>query len=142
LLVYRIEGSFEKGVINKMDKFVVKMDIRGFIRFSGEIVKELKLDKMPYADLEVDKAGSRIAVTPSKVLKTTSFRFMPNGSGYLLYFKGALNAVGFQIATGAYTMTKWDHNSLITLTKNANFAEDIYNLLHSLAPDGQGIKIK
>jgi hypothetical protein len=26
--------------------------------------------------------------------------------------------------------------------KNANFAEDIYNLLHSLAPDGQGIKIK
>lgn len=27
-------------------------------------------------------------------------------------------------------------------SKNANFAEDIYNLLHSLAPDGQGIKIK
>ena len=26
--------------------------------------------------------------------------------------------------------------------RNANFAEDIYNLLHSLAPDGQGIKIK
>lgn len=26
--------------------------------------------------------------------------------------------------------------------KNANFAENIYNLLHSLAPDGQGIKIK
>lgn len=26
--------------------------------------------------------------------------------------------------------------------KNANFAEDIYNLLHSLAPDGQSIKIK
>lgn len=26
--------------------------------------------------------------------------------------------------------------------KNAKFAEDIYNLLHSLAPDGQGIKIK
>ena len=40
-----------------MDNFVIKMDIRGFIRFSGEIVKELKLDKTPYADLEVDKAG-------------------------------------------------------------------------------------
>ena len=89
-----------------MDNFVIKMDIRGFIRFSGEIVKDLKLDKNPYADLEVDKAGKRIAVTPSKALKPTSYRFMPNGSGYLLYFKGALNAVGFQIATGAYTVTK------------------------------------
>ena len=89
-----------------MDNFVIKMDIRGFVRFSGEIVKELKLDKTPYADLEVDKAGKRIAVTPSKTLKPTSYRFMPNGSGYLLYFKGALNAVGFQIATGAYTVVK------------------------------------
>ena len=89
-----------------MDNFVIKMDIRGFIRFSGEIVKELKLDKTPYADLEVDKAGKRIAVTPSKTLKPTSYRFMPNGSGYLLYFKGALNAVGLPILTGAYTVTK------------------------------------
>ena len=89
-----------------MDNFVIKMDIRGFVRFSGEIVKDLKLDKTPYADLEVDKAGKRIAVTPSKTLKPTSYRFMPNGSGYLLYFKGALNAVGYQIATGAYTVTK------------------------------------
>ena len=97
-----------------MDNFIVKMDIRGFIRFSGEIVKELKLDKTPYADLEVDKTGKRIAVTPSKTLKGTSFRFMPNGSGYLLYFKGALNAVGFQIATGAYTMVKEDSRLVFT----------------------------
>ena len=109
-----LKGVLKKGDLDKMDKFVVKMDIRGFIRFSGEIVKELKLDKMPYADLEVDKAGSRIAVTPSKVLKTTSYRFMPNGSGYLLYFKGALNAVGFQIATGAYTMTKEGNRLVFT----------------------------
>ena len=64
-----------------MDNFVIKMDIRGFVRFSGEIVKELKLDKTPFADLEVDKAGKRIAVTPSKTLKPTSYRFMPYGSG-------------------------------------------------------------
>lgn len=89
-----------------MDKFVVKMDIRGFIRFNEETSKELKLEKMPYADIEVDKAGKRIAVTPSKVLKTTSYRFMANGAGYILYFKGALNAVGSKIETGAYTMTK------------------------------------
>ena len=27
------------------------------------------------------------------------------------------------VCNGAYTMTRWDHNSLITLTKNANFAD-------------------
>jgi len=88
-----------------MDKLTVKMDIRGFIRFNETDAKELKLDKNPYADIEVDKDGKRIAVTPTKVLKTTSFRFMPNGTGYLLYFKGAMNVVGFKVATGAYTMT-------------------------------------
>lgn len=89
-----------------MDKFVIKMDVRGFIRFGEEVVKELKIDKMPYADIEVDVSGKRIAVTPSKNLKATSFRFMPNGAGYLLYFKGALNRIGASIATGAYTMVK------------------------------------
>ena len=89
-----------------MDSINVKMDIRGFIRFSNEAVKELKLDKNPYADLEIDVVGKRIAVTPSKTLKPTSFRFMPNGAGYLLYFKGAMNATGFQIATGSYTMVR------------------------------------
>lgn len=89
-----------------MDKFVVRMDIRGFIRFNEETSKELKLDKMSYADVEVDKAGKRISVTPTKVIKTTSYRFMANGAGYILYFKGALNAVGFPIETGAYTMVK------------------------------------
>ena len=89
-----------------MEKFTIKMDIRGFIRFNEEVAKELKLDKNPYADIEVDKDGKRIAVTPCKTIKTTSFRFMPNGTGYLLYFKGAMNAVGFKVVTGAYTMTK------------------------------------
>lgn len=89
-----------------MEKLTIKMDIRGFIRFNEETAKELKLDKNPYADIEVDKEGKRIAVTPCKTLKTSSFRFMPNGTGYLLYFKGALNAVGFKIATGAYTLVK------------------------------------
>ena len=89
-----------------MDSINVKMDIRGFIRFSNEAVKELKLDKNPYADLEIDVVGKRIAVTPSKTLKPTSFRFMPNGAGYLLYFKGAMNATGFQIVTGSYTMVR------------------------------------
>ena len=88
------------------NKITIKMDIRGFIRFSNQAVKDLKLDKNPYADIEVDKEGKRIAVTPCKTVKTTSFRFMPNGTGYLLYFKGAMNAVGFKVVTGAYTMTK------------------------------------
>ena len=90
------------------------MDIRGFIRFSNEAVKELKLDKNPYADLEVDVIGKRIAVTPSKTLKPTSFRFMPNGAGYLLYFKGAMNATGFQVVTGSYTMVKEGNKFVFT----------------------------
>ena len=49
-----------------MEKITIKMDIRGFIRFSEEVAKELKLDKNPYADIEVDKEGKRIAVTPCK----------------------------------------------------------------------------
>jgi hypothetical protein len=97
-----------------MDTINVKMDIRGFIRFSNEAVKELKLDKNPYADLEVDVIGKRIAVTPSKTLKPTSFRFMPNGAGYLLYFKGAMNATGFQVVTGSYTMVKEGNKFVFT----------------------------
>ena len=97
-----------------MDTITVKMDIRGFIRFSNEAVKELKLDKNPYADLEVDVVGKRIAVTPSKTLKPTSFRFMPNGAGYLLYFKGAMNATGFQVVTGSYTMVKEGNKFVFT----------------------------
>ena len=97
-----------------MDTITVKMDIRGFIRFSNEAVKELKLDKNPYADLEVDVIGKRIAVTPTKTLKPTSFRFMPNGAGYLLYFKGAMNATGFQVVTGSYTMVKEGNKFVFT----------------------------
>ena len=97
-----------------MDSINVKMDIRGFIRFSNEAVKELKLDKNPYADLEIDVVGKRIAVTPSKTLKPTSFRFMPNGAGYLLYFKGAMNATGFQIVTGGYTMVREGNKFVFT----------------------------
>ena len=97
-----------------MDKINIKMDIRGFIRFSNQAMKELKLDKNPYADIEVDTEGKRIAVTPTKTLKTSSFRFMPNGAGYLLYFKGAMNATGFQIAPGPYTMVKEGNRFVFT----------------------------
>lgn len=97
-----------------MDKINIKMDIRGFIRFSNEALKELKLDKNPFADIEVDTEGKRIAVTPTKTLKTTSFRFMPNGAGYLLYFKGAMNATGFQVAPGPYTMVKEGNKFVFT----------------------------
>lgn len=100
------------------NKINIKMDIRGFIRFSDDAAKELKLDKNGFADIEVDTVGKRIAVTPTKTIKTTSFRFMPNGAGYLLYFKGALNATGYQIATGTYTMTK-EGNKFVFSGKNA-----------------------
>ena len=51
------------------NKITIKMDIRGFIRFSNHSVKDLKIDKNPYADVEIDTVGKRIAVTPTKTLK-------------------------------------------------------------------------
>ena len=88
------------------NKIVIRMDIRGFVRFSEADAKEFKLDKNCYADIEVDRVGKRIAITPTKTLKPTSFRFMANGSGYLIYLKGALNATGYTIVPGPYFWTK------------------------------------
>lgn len=119
-----------------MESVIVKMDVRGFIRFPAEAIKALKLDKLavqetnkkgeiteigPYADIEVDPVGKRIAVTPIKEAKATSFRFIPgvNGSkSKFLYFKGALNAIGEKIVTGAYTLEK-DGSKYVFTAKNA-----------------------
>lgn len=119
-----------------MEGIIVKMDIRGFIRFPAEAIKTMKLDKMakqevgakgetvevgPYADIEVDPVGKRIAITPIKDAKATSFRFIlgVNGSkSKFLYFKGALNAIGEKIATGPYTLEK-EGNKYIFTSKTA-----------------------
>ena len=105
-----------------MENIVVKMDIRGFIRFSEDVAKAIKLDKIAekapnkeaYADIEVDPVGKRISIFPTAKLKTTSFRFTPNNKGYLLYFKGALNAIGEEIATGAYYLTQENGKFIFT----------------------------
>ena len=115
-----------------MENVIVKMDVRGFIRFPEEAVKALKLDKLatqtktedgrtvdvgPYVDVEVDPAGKRIAITPIKTPKSTSFRFV-NGiigsKSKFLYFKGAFNAIGLQVATGAYTLVKEGNKYVFT----------------------------
>lgn len=119
-----------------MGSIIVKMDIRGFLRFPAEAIKAMKLDKLakqetgkkgemvevgPYADIEVDPAGKRIAITPIKDAKATSFRFIlgVNGSkSKFLYFKGALNAIGEKIATGAYSLEK-EGNKYVFTAKNA-----------------------
>lgn len=120
-----------------MESIIVKMDIRGFLRFPLQAIKALKLDKMakqetgkkgeiteigPYADIEVDPVSKRIAITPIKDPKATSFRFIPgvNGSkSKFLYFKGALNAIGEKIETGAYELVK-DGNRFIFSNANSN----------------------
>ena len=115
-----------------MENVIVKMDVRGFIRFPEEAVKALKLDKLatqtktedgrtvdvgPYVDVEVDPAGKRIAITPIKTPKSTYFRFI-NGiigsKSKFLYFKGAFNAIGLQVATGAYTLVKEGNKYVFT----------------------------
>ncbi|MCL4101002.1 hypothetical protein SAMN05720766_102233 [Fibrobacter sp. UWH9] len=120
-----------------MDGIIVKMDIRGFIRFPAEAIRTMKLDKMakqttgprgetidvgPYADIEVDPVGKRVAITPVKEAKATSFRFIlgVNGSkSKFLYFKGALNAIGEKIVTGPYILEK-EGNKYIFTSKNAS----------------------
>lgn len=119
-----------------MENVIVKMDVRGFIRFPEEAVKALKLDKLatqtkiadgrtvdvgPYVDVEVDPVGKRIAITPIKTPKSTSFRFI-NGiigsKSKFLYFKGAFNAIGLEVATGAYTLVK-EGNKFVFTAKGA-----------------------
>ena len=75
------------------------------------------VDVGPYVDVEVDPAGKRIAITPIKTPKSTSFRFI-NGiigsKSKFLYFKGAFNAIGLQVATGAYTLVKEGNKYVFT----------------------------
>lgn len=119
-----------------MDGFIVKMDIRGFIRFPLQAIKTMRLDKLakqeigangetveigPYADLEVDPVGKRVAITPVREPKVSSFRFIKgvNGSkSKFLYFKGALNAIGEKIVTGPYEIIK-EGNKFVFVSKNS-----------------------
>ena len=120
-----------------MDNVIVKMDIRGFLRFPEQAIKAMKLDKMakpgtdkkgdyteigPYADIEVDPVGKRVAITPIKEAKSTSFRFIVGINSLkskFLYFKGALNAIGEKIVTGPYTLEK-EGNKYIFTSKNGS----------------------
>ena len=115
-----------------MDNVIVKMDIRGFLRFPEQAIKAMKLDKMakqgtsadgktveigPYADIEVDPIGKRFAITPTKEAKTTSFRFIVgvnSTKSKFLYVKGALNGIGSKIITGAYTLEKEGNRYIFT----------------------------
>ena len=115
-----------------MDNIIVKMDIRGFLRFPEQAIKAMKLDKMakqgtsadgktveigPYADIEVDPIGKRFAITPTKEAKTTSFRFIVgvnSTKSKFLYVKGALNGIGSKIITGAYTLEKEGYRYIFT----------------------------
>lgn len=129
-----------------MDSIIVKMDIRGFLRFPEQAIKVMKLDKMakqdsskkgvvseigPYADIEVDPIGKRIAITPIKEAKATSFRFIVGINSFkskFLYFKGALNAIGEKIVTGAYTLEK-EGNKYIFTSKNPSKKKGPWQLI-------------
>ena len=129
-----------------MENIIVKMDIRGFLRFPEQVIKLMKLDKMakqdsskkgeiveigPYADIEVDPIGKRIAITPTKEAKTTSFRFIVGVNSIkskFLYIKGALNAIGEKIETGAYYLEK-EGNKYIFSSRNATKKKGPWQLI-------------
>lgn len=94
------------------------MDIRGFLRFSKELAEKFKLKTAVYADLMVDKVGSRIAIIPTSKLKATSFRILPSNGTYLLYLRGAMNVVGMKVVSGDVELTKED-DKIIFQKKNS-----------------------
>ncbi|MCK9181469.1 MAG: hypothetical protein M0P13_01130 [Fibrobacteraceae bacterium] len=83
-----------------------RMDIRGFLRFTKDLVAQFKLKTNTYADLMIDKVGGRIAIVPSNKLKATSFRILPSNDTSLLYLKGAMNTVGLKVVSGDVILTK------------------------------------
>ena len=88
------------------NSFKARMDIRGFLRFTKELLEKLKLKNNTYADVMVDKVGGRIAITPTSKLKATSFRILPSNGTYLLYLRGAMNVVGMKVVSGDVELTK------------------------------------
>ena len=115
-----------------MENVIVKMDVRGFIRFPEEAVKALKLDKLatqtktedgrtvdvgPYVDVEVDPAGKRIAITPIKTPKSTSFRFI-NGISSVFQKKIGSRCAGISLLTNF---------SISSLTFFSNFSRSAKN---------------
>ena len=94
------------------------MDIRGFLRFSKELAEKFKLKTAVYADLMVDKVGSRIAIIPTSKLKATSFRILPSNGTYLLYLRGAMNVVGMKVVSGDVELMKED-DKIIFQKKNS-----------------------
>ena len=89
-----------------MESYKARLDIRGFIRFSKELAEKFKLKNTPYADVLVDKAGSRIAIVPTSKIKTSSYRFLQSNGTFLLYLRSAMNAVGMKICSGDAILTK------------------------------------
>jgi hypothetical protein len=89
-----------------METYKVRMDIRGFVRFSKELAEKFKLKNFPYADVFIDKAGSRIAIVPTAKIKTTSFRMLPSNDTYLLFLRGAMKSVGIPVVSGEVVLSK------------------------------------
>ncbi len=106
-----------------MESYKARMDIRGFIRFTKELAEKFKLKNTPYADILVDKKGSRIAMVPTAKIKTTSFRFLPSNETFLLYLRGAMKQIGMPVVSGDVVISK-DADKFILQRKNSKKAGD------------------
>ncbi len=95
-----------------------RMDIRGFLRFTEDLVSQLKLKSFSYADLWIDPVGGRVGITLAKKLKETSFRLLPSSDTYLLYLKGAMNIVKMPVKSGKIVLIK-DGDKIILQGKKA-----------------------
>ena len=64
-----------------MTTLQARMDIRGFLRVQEHLATELKIKNTPFADVFVNKVTQQISIVPTKKIKETSFRFIPNNNG-------------------------------------------------------------
>lgn len=77
-----------------------KMDIRGFLRFTIKLTKELNINQYHFAKIFIDKTGKRIGIELQKKLQENSYRILQSHGSNLLYLRGAMNALGIPVKSG------------------------------------------
>ncbi len=83
-----------------------KMDIRGFLRFTIKLTKELSIDQFHFAKIFIDKTGKRIGIELQKKLEENSYRLLQSHGSNLVYLKGAMTALGIPVESGTVELSR------------------------------------
>ncbi|MDR1759648.1 MAG: hypothetical protein LBR60_03870 [Fibrobacter sp.] len=83
-----------------------KMDIRGFLRFTIKLTKELNINQFHFAKIFIDKTGKRIGIELQKKLEENSYRLLQSHGSNLVYLKGAMTAIGIPVESGTVELSR------------------------------------